>query len=79
MVIVIKEDLLFIFQKLLEKRKITIDEYNKAVRLILHVYHKELKCGDVVKIYSKRENNAVYVVGERDGETSFTVKFTLAN
>ncbi len=43
------------------------------------VYHKELKCGDVVKIYSKRENNAVYVVGERDGETSFTVKFTLAN
>ncbi len=38
MVIVIKKDLLFIFQKLLEKRKITIDEYNKAVRLILQRY-----------------------------------------
>ena len=38
MVIIIKEDLLFIFQKLLEKRKITIDEYKKAVRLILQLY-----------------------------------------
>ena len=41
------------------------------------VYHKELKLGDVVKVYSKRDNNVVYVVGERDEQTCFTIKLTL--
>ena len=41
------------------------------------VYHKELKLGDTVQVYSKREDNIVYVVGERDGQTCFTIKLTL--
>lgn len=40
------------------------------------VYHKELKIGDVVQVYVKREGNTVYVVGERD-QTCFTVKLTV--
>lgn len=42
------------------------------------VYHKELKLDDVVQVYSKRDGNAVYVVGERD-QTCFTAKLTLKN
>lgn len=34
----IKEDLLFVFKRLLEKKKITIDEYNKAVNIIIQKY-----------------------------------------
>ena len=41
------------------------------------VYHKELKLGDVVQVYSKREGNVLYVVGERD-QVCFTIKLTLA-
>ena len=40
------------------------------------VYHKELKLGDTVQVYSKREGNVLYVVGERD-QVCFTVKLTL--
>ena len=40
------------------------------------VYHKELTLGDAVKVYSKREQNVVYVAGERD-QICFTVKLTL--
>lgn len=43
------------------------------------VYNKELKCGDVVNVYGKRDNNVVCVVGNRDEQTCFTVKLTLAN
>ena len=42
------------------------------------VYHKELKLKDVVDVYAKREDNAVYVAGERNGQTCFTVKLILA-
>lgn len=42
------------------------------------VYHKELKLGDEVKVYSKRESDVVYVVGERD-QTCFTVKLSLSH
>lgn len=35
---IIKEDLLFVFKRLLEKNKITIDEYNKAVDIIIKQY-----------------------------------------
>lgn len=34
----IKEDLLFVFKRLLEKNKITMDEYNQAVNIILKQY-----------------------------------------
>lgn len=40
-------------------------------------YHKELWLGDVVEVYCKREQNALFAVGERGGETSFTVKLIL--
>lgn len=39
------------------------------------VYHKELKLGDGVRIFCKREGEKVYVVGEHDG-TSFTAVLT---
>lgn len=42
------------------------------------VYHKEMTLGDKVCVYSKRDSNSVYVVGERDGQTCFTIKLTLA-
>ena len=35
---IIEEDLLFVFKRLLEKNKITIDEYNKAVDIIIKQY-----------------------------------------
>lgn len=35
---IIKEDLLFVFKRLLEKNKITVDEYNKAVNIIIKQY-----------------------------------------
>lgn len=35
---IIKEDLLFVFKRLLEKNKITMDEYNKAVNIIIQQY-----------------------------------------
>lgn len=41
------------------------------------VYQKELKLGDNVSVYSKRDGNLVYVVGERDNQTCFTIKLTL--
>lgn len=41
------------------------------------VYHKELKLGDEVDVYFKREDGSLYVVGEKDGQTSFSVKLTL--
>ncbi len=34
----IKEDLLFIFKKLLENNKITRNEYNRAVKIVLKQY-----------------------------------------
>lgn len=34
----IKEDLLYVFKRLLEKNKITIEEYQKAVNRIIHQY-----------------------------------------
>lgn len=43
------------------------------------VYHKELKPGDGVKVYACRNERSVEVVGERDGETCFTVVFALEN
>lgn len=36
---IIKEDLLYVFKRLLEKNKITVEEYHKAVNIILHQYH----------------------------------------
>jgi len=36
--LIIKEDLLYIFKKLLENDKITINEYDKAVKLVLEQY-----------------------------------------
>lgn len=42
------------------------------------VYQKELVYGDTVAIYTKRNGNFVYVIGEKS-ETSFTVKLTLDN
>lgn len=42
------------------------------------VYNKELRYGDKVKIFSKREGDLIYVVGEH-GETNFTVMFKVAN
>lgn len=56
-----------------------LDILNDTDRLLAVeiVYHKELKLGDVVQVYSKREGNFVYVVGERDGETCVTVKLTI--
>lgn len=41
------------------------------------VYHKELRLGEVVKVYSKREGDVLRVVGERDEQTCFTVKLNL--
>ncbi len=41
------------------------------------VYQKELRLYDEVHIYSKRQGNTVYVVGEKE-ETCFTAKLTLA-
>lgn len=35
---IIKEDLLFIFKRLLEKNKITSDEYYRAVDIIIKQY-----------------------------------------
>lgn len=40
-------------------------------------YHKELKQGDNVAVYCKRTQNAACVVGERNGEMSFTAKLVL--
>lgn len=40
------------------------------------VYHKELKFGDVVQVYCKRDGNVLYVVGERD-QICFTIKLTV--
>ncbi len=37
------------------------------------VYHKELRLGDIVKIFCKRQGAKVLVVGQRDAETCFTV------
>ena len=37
-VITIKEDLLFIFKKLFEKKKITMSEYHQAVKIVLQQY-----------------------------------------
>lgn len=34
----IKEDLIYVFKRLLEKNKITMDEYNKAVNMIIRQY-----------------------------------------
>lgn len=51
-----------------------LDEQLSAVEL---VYHKEMVLGEVVNVYSKRSDDCVYVVGERDGQTCFTIKLTL--
>lgn len=32
---IIKEDLLFVFKRLFEKNKISVEEYNKAVDIII--------------------------------------------
>ncbi len=42
------------------------------------VYRKELKFGDVVEVYCKREQNFVIVAGLRGGETCFTVVLQVA-
>lgn len=34
----IKEDLLFIFKRLFENKKITLNEYNKAIKIVLNQY-----------------------------------------
>lgn len=54
-----------------------LDE-NEQVKAVEIVYHKELKLGDDVNVYVKRDGNVVNVVGERD-QTCFTVKLTLAD
>ncbi|MCM1195134.1 MAG: thioesterase [Firmicutes bacterium] len=41
------------------------------------VYHKELKLGDALKVFAKREADVAYVVGERANETCFTAKLAL--
>ncbi|MCX4285974.1 MAG: thioesterase [Clostridia bacterium] len=43
-----------------------------GIRQIEIVYHKELKLGDNVEIFVKREDEAAFIVGERNGETCFT-------
>ena len=51
-----------------------IDEQMSAVEL---VYHKEMKLGETVGVYSKRDGKCVNVIGERDGQTCFTIKLTV--
>ncbi len=34
----IKEQLLFIFKKLFEREKITIEEYNRAIKIVIEKY-----------------------------------------
>ena len=34
----VKDELLFIFRKLFERKKITLEEYNKAVKIIIKQY-----------------------------------------
>lgn len=53
-----------------------LDDY-KTVKQVEIVYHKELKLGDELKIFSKTLDGEVYVVGERNGETCFTSKLIL--
>lgn len=52
-------------------------EIGEQVSAVELVYHKELILGDTVSVYSKRDGNYVNVVGERDGQTCFTIKLTL--
>jgi len=52
-----------------------LDE-QEQVSAVEIVYHKELKLGDVVNVYAKREDNCVSVVGERE-QICFSVKLTL--
>lgn len=53
-----------------------LDEY-QTVQSVEIVYHKELKLGDTLVMYSKRDGHDVFVVGERSGETCFTAKLSL--
>lgn len=52
------------------------EERVKAMEI---TYHRELKLGDVVKIYAKRRENSVAVIGIRDNEMCFTVVFSLTD
>lgn len=54
-----------------------LDDKEQVTELEI-VYHKELKLGDSVSVYVKRQDNLVFVVGERDNQACFTVKLTLA-
>ncbi len=49
---------------------------DERVREVQIVYQKELRLGDTVRIFSRRADDAVYVVGERD-ETCFSALLTL--
>lgn len=51
---------------------------DEAVSQLEIVYQKELRFGDSALIYRKRQDNCVFVVGERD-ETCFTAKLTLTD
>ncbi len=49
---------------------------SEKIREMEICYHKELKLGDTVKIYSKRVQDKVFVLGLRDGESCFCCKLT---
>lgn len=49
---------------------------SEQVKEVEIVYHKELKLGDEIKVYSKRDGSAVFVIGVRD-QVCFTVKLTI--
>ncbi len=51
---------------------------SERIRAMEITYHKELKLGDVVKVFAHRTENSVAVVGTREGETCFTAVFSLA-
>lgn len=51
----------------------------ERIRTMEITYHRELKLGEVVRVFASRNGNLVEVVGERDGETCFTVVFALEN
>lgn len=52
-------------------------QHTDKISQIEITYNKELKQGDAIAVYFKRTPNAVCVVGERNGETSFSAKLTL--
>lgn len=49
----------------------------QKVSAIEIVYHKELKLGEQLQVYCKRQNDTVSVVGERQDEVCFTAYLTV--